>query len=89
MLSVICLNLDQSKIFLILPCILNISETTHPILTKFHRNVPAIVLFRIPGKNLIPSKTHVTMATKLKNTCRSLKIFFSETRRPRATKFGM
>ena len=33
---------------------------------KFHRIVPAMVLFRIFGKNLIPSKTLVAMATKLK-----------------------
>ena len=42
------------------------SETTYPILMKFHRNVPAMVLFRISRKNLIPSKTLVAMATKLK-----------------------
>ena len=32
---------------------LNISETAHIILTKFHRNDPAIVVFRIYQKNLI------------------------------------
>ena len=42
------------------------SETTYRILMKFHRNVPAMVLFRISWKNLIPSKTVVVMATKLK-----------------------
>ena len=42
------------------------SETTYRILMKFHRNVPAMVLFRISWKNLIPSKTVVAMATKLK-----------------------
>ena len=42
------------------------SETSDRILMKFHRNVPAIVLFRISRKNLIQSKTLVAMATKLK-----------------------
>ena len=42
------------------------SETTYRILMKFYRNVPAMVLFRISWKNLIPSKTVVAMATKLK-----------------------
>ena len=42
------------------------SKTTYRILTKFHKNVPAIVLFRISRKNLIPSKTLVAMATELK-----------------------
>ena len=42
------------------------AETTYRILMKFHRNVPTMVLFRICGKNLIPSKTVVAMATKLK-----------------------
>ena len=42
------------------------SETTDLILMKFHRNVPGMVLFRISRKNLIPSKTLVCMATKLK-----------------------
>ena len=32
---------------------------------KFHRNVLAIVLFRISCKNLIPSETLVAMVTKL------------------------
>ena len=45
---------------------LNISETTYRILMKFHRNVPAMVFFRTFLKNLIPSKTVVAMATKLK-----------------------
>ena len=45
---------------------LNISETTYRILMKFHRNVPAMVLFRISWTKLIPSKTVVAMATKLK-----------------------
>ena len=36
------------------------------ILLKFHRNVPTMVLFRISWNNLIPSKTLVAMATKLK-----------------------
>ena len=71
-------------------CILNIfSETTYPILKKFHRNVPTLVLFRLLLKNLIPSKTLVAMATKLKNFSKSMKIFLSETIRLRATKFGM
>ena len=40
---------------LVLTFSLNIffSETTKPILMKYHRNVPAIVLFRIFLKNLI------------------------------------
>ena len=42
------------------------TETTYRILMKFHRNVPAMVLFRISCKHLIPSKTVVAMATKLK-----------------------
>ena len=42
------------------------SETTYRIFMKFHRNFPAIVLFRISWKKLIPSKIVVTMATKLK-----------------------
>ena len=42
------------------------SEATYRILMKLPRNVPAIVLFRICWKNLIPSKTVVVMATKLK-----------------------
>ena len=54
---------------LVLAFSLNIffSETTYRILMKFHRNVPAMVLFRISLKNLIPSKTVIAMATKLKN----------------------
>ena len=53
----------------VLTFILNIffSKTSYPILMKFHRNVPAIVLFRVSRKNVIPSKTLVAMATKLKN----------------------
>ena len=43
------------------------SETTHPILMKFHRNDPAIVLFKTPWNNLMSSKALVTMAKKLKN----------------------
>ena len=42
------------------------SETTYRILMKFDRNVPTMVLFRISWNNLIPSKTLVAMATKLK-----------------------
>ena len=42
------------------------SETIYRILMKFHRNVPAMVLFRHFLNNLIPSKTLVAMATKLK-----------------------
>ena len=63
------------------------SETTDQILMKFHRNVPAIVFFRISWKNLIPSKTLVGIATKLKKM-KSLKIL-SEAIGPWATKFGM
>ena len=65
------------------------SETTYQILMKFHRNVPAMVLFRISWKNLIPSKTVIAMATKLKKKMKTLKIFLSETIRVKATKFGM
>ena len=42
------------------------AETTYRILMKFHRNVPTMVLFRISWNDLIPSKTLVAMATKLK-----------------------
>ena len=42
------------------------AETTYRILMKFHRNVPTMVLFRISWNNLIPSKSLVAMATKLK-----------------------
>ena len=42
------------------------AETTYRILMKFHRNVPTMVLVRISWNNLIPSKTLVAMATKLK-----------------------
>ena len=42
------------------------AETTYRILMKFHRNVPTMVLFRISSNILIPSKTLVVMATKLK-----------------------
>ena len=42
------------------------SETTYWILMKFHRNVPTMVFFRISWNNLIPSKTLVAIATKLK-----------------------
>ena len=53
------------------PCVnfsLNIffSETAYPILMKFHRNVPAMVPLQNFLKKLIPSKTVVAMATKLK-----------------------
>ena len=60
------------------------SETSHPIFKKLHRNDPVLVLFEIPLGNFIPSKSLVAMATKL-----SLKIFLSETIRPRATEYGM
>ena len=42
------------------------SETAYPILMKFRRNVPAMVLFKICWKNLIPLKAVFSMATKLK-----------------------
>ena len=47
--------------------ILNIyfSETAYPILIIFLRNVPAMVLFRISSKSLIPLKTLVAIATEL------------------------
>ena len=49
--------------------ILNIifSETAYPNLIKVHSNVPAVVLLRISGQNLIPLKTLIAMATKLRN----------------------
>ena len=42
-------------------------RTTWPNPTKFHRNVPCMVLFRIPSKKSIPCRTLVAMATKRKN----------------------
>ena len=73
-----------------LTSILNIFfETTCPILIEFHRNVPAMVLFRIFLKNLIPSKTPVAVATKLKNVQNLWKSFLSENIRLIGTKFGM
>ena len=56
---------------------------------EISQNDPAMVLFRISWKNLIPSKTVIAMAAKLKKYWKSLKIFLSETIKPRATKFGM
>ena len=54
--------------FLALTFISNIfSETTHPVSLKFHRNVPAINFSEFFSNNLIPSKTLVAVATKLKN----------------------
>ena len=44
-----CVNLSFKKLIF--------SETTSPILKKFHRIVPVMVFFRIYWKNLIPSKT--------------------------------
>ena len=41
-----------------------ISETTYRILMTFHRNVSAMVLFRISWKNLILSKILVAMEKK-------------------------
>ena len=55
---------------------------------KFHRNVPAMVLFRIYGKNLIPSKTGCH-GNEIEKKMKTSKIFLSETIRVRATKFGM
>ena len=51
------------------PFSLNIffSETTYRILMKFHRNVPAMVLFRISWKNLIPSKLWLPWQQNWKN----------------------
>ena len=44
-----CVHLSVSGFICVLTFILNIffSETTNPSLMKFHRNVPARVLFRI------------------------------------------
>ena len=64
------------------------SETTYRILMKFHRTVHAMVLFRISWNNLIPSKTGCH-GNKTQFFLKSLKIFLSETIRPRAIKFGM
>ena len=55
-----------------------LSETAYRILMKFHRNFPAMVLFRISSKNLTPSKTLVAVATKLNFFFKSLKIFLSQ-----------
>ena len=56
---------------------------------KFHRKGPAMFLFRIlRKKKLIPSKTLVAMATKLKSIG-IFKVFLSETNRPMATKVSM
>ena len=38
-----------------------------PIFMALQRNAPVVALFRISRKNLIPSKTSVARATKLKN----------------------
>ena len=65
------------------------SETTYRILMKFHRNVPAMVLFRIYWKNLILLKNCGCHGNKTEKKMKTLKIFLSETMRPRATKFGM
>ena len=71
-----------------IPCLLEVhytgftlnsfSVTTYTIFMKFHRNVPAMILFRI--------RKH---GKKTKIFSKSLKIFLSETIRLRATKFDM
>jgi hypothetical protein len=42
-------------------------NTTKPISSKLHRNVPLVVTFKICSKNLIPYRTLVAMATERKN----------------------
>ena len=64
------------------------SDTTHPILMKLYRNDPAVAFFRISWKNLIPLKTLVAMATKLKNIENLRKSSYLKVR-PRPTKLGM
>ena len=56
---------------------------------KLGRNVPWVKLYQNCSKNLIPHIDLVAMATKRKKKTKSLKIFFSETRRGRALIFGM
>ena len=62
------------------------SETTYGILMKFHRNVPAMVLFL---KKFDSVKNCGCHGNKTEKNLKTLKIFLSETMRPRATKFGM
>ena len=64
------------------------SETTYRISMKFHRIVPAMVLFRIFLKS-DSFKHSGCCGNKTKKFLKSLKIFLSETIRLRATKFGM
>ena len=65
------------------------SETTYRILMKFHRNVPAMVLFRIYLTKFDSVKNCGCHGNKTEKKLKILKIFLSETMRPRATKIGM
>ena len=56
---------------------------------KFHRNVPAMVLFRIFMKKFDSVKNCGCHGNKTEKNLKTLKIFLSETIRVRATKFGM
>ena len=62
------------------------SETTYRILMKFHRNVPALVLFL---KEFDSVKNCGCHGNKTEKNSKTLKIFLSKTIRVRATKFGM
>ena len=61
------------------------SETTYRISMKFHRIVPAMVLFRIFFKEFDSFKHSGCCGNKTKKFLKSLKIFLSETIRLRAT----
>ena len=53
------------------------SKTIDWIFTKFHRNVPYVVLFQIPSNKFVLCKILVYMAIKVKK--KTLKIFSSQT----------
>ena len=65
------------------------SETTYRILMKFHRNVPAMVFFRISSKNLISSKTVVCHGNKTEKKFENFENLLVRNHKARATKFGM
>ena len=65
------------------------SETTYRILMKFHRNVPAMGLFRIFFKKFDSVKNCGCHGNKTEKNLKTSKIFLSETITVRATKFGM
>ena len=56
---------------------------------KLGRNVPWVMLYQSCLIDRIPPITLVAMVTKRKKIAKSLKIFFSETRRCRALILGM